>query len=95
MQHIDTDILIDMTEGDINKLDKYISRFEKSDLRLPVLLKKYLSLNAKIIGFNRDPLFNDCLDGLILLDMQDVPERIIKNLSEELDNNLLKERLEK
>lgn len=94
-KNIDTDIMIEAAQEDINKLDKHIGKFESKDVRLPVLLKKYISLNAKIIGFNRDPLFNDCLDGLIVLDIYEVPDKILKTLTEEMNDDLLKERFEK
>jgi len=54
---------------------------------MPVLLKKYIQLGGKIICLNRDPLFNDALDGLLLLDFYDVPEETIHYLSKELDND--------
>lgn len=94
-KNIDTDIMIEAAQEDINKLDKYIGQFESKDIRLPVLLKKYVSLNANIIGFNKDPLFNDCLDGLIVLDIYEVPDKIIRTLSEEMSDDILKERFEK
>ena len=47
---------------------------------MPVLLKKYLLLNARIIGFNRDPRFNDALDGLMVLDLTKLPERTVEDL---------------
>jgi len=56
-----------------------------------VLLKKYIKLNAKIVGFNVDPMFNNCLDGLILLDVYDVPKTVIESLSKEVnDGSILK-----
>lgn len=94
-KNIDTDIVIESVQKDINKLDKYIGQFENEEIRLPVLLKKYISLNAKIIGFNRDPLFNDCLDGLIILDVYDVPDKTLTGLSDEINENLFKDRFEK
>lgn len=94
-KNIDTDIMVEAAQEDINKLDKCIGQFETKDVRLPVLLKKYISLNAKIIGFNKDPMFNDCLDGLIVLDIYDVPDKILKNLTEEMNADLFKERFEK
>ncbi|MCJ2166319.1 lysophospholipid acyltransferase family protein [Pseudodesulfovibrio sp. S3-i] len=36
---------------------------------IPVLLKQYLKLGGKIIGFNMDPEFGNCMDGLILVDL--------------------------
>ena len=49
-------------------------------MKLPVLLRKYLSLNAKIISFNIDPKFSDCLDGFMVLDIQTIPKEILKKL---------------
>ncbi len=94
-KNVDIDIMIETARQDINKLDKYIGKFETKEVRLPVLLKKYISVNAKIIGFNRDLLFNDCLDGFIVLDIHKVPDKLIKTLSEEIQEEELKERLEK
>ncbi|MFO7869459.1 MAG: GNAT family N-acyltransferase [Bacteroidales bacterium] len=67
--------------GDISNLDKQIKLIENNKLVMPVLLKKYLALNAQIINFNVDPLFNNCLDGLLLLDMQLIPKDTISNFS--------------
>lgn len=36
---------------------------------LPVLLRQYLKLGGKILAFNEDPDFGDCMDGLILVDL--------------------------
>ncbi len=47
---------------------------------IPVLLKRYLSLGARIIGFNSDPKFNDALDGLMLLDLTQLPEKTVEDL---------------
>jgi hypothetical protein len=43
-------------------------------LKVPVLVKKYLKLNAKIIAFNVDPKFNDALDGFLLVKVADIPD---------------------
>ncbi len=47
---------------------------EPRHARLPILLKKYIKQNARIIGFNIDPKFMNALDGLIVLDIQELPE---------------------
>ncbi|MBI9059656.1 MAG: lysophospholipid acyltransferase family protein [Labilibaculum sp.] len=91
IKDLDVDILLEMAKNDINKLDKIIGDFEITNDKLPVLLKKYISLNAKIIGFNIDPNFNDCLDGLIVIDLFDVPVKVIESLSKEIkDDTILK-----
>ena len=72
--------------SDINKLDQIIGDVDEMNTGLPVLLKKYIKLNARIISFNVDPKFNNCLDGLILLDVYDVPKNVVESLSKEVND---------
>jgi hypothetical protein len=44
---------------------------------VPVLLRHYLKLNAKLLGFNVDPAFGNVLDGLMLVDLADVIREIL------------------
>jgi putative hemolysin len=77
---------------DINSLellDKLIIDLENKQRGLPVLVKRYLQLNAKILAFNIDVDFNDCLDGLILLDLKNVPEKTLLMLSKDMKINVL------
>ncbi|MDR2413805.1 MAG: lysophospholipid acyltransferase family protein [Odoribacteraceae bacterium] len=80
-------VMLDVAREDIAILDKMIGDIEPTSDKLPVLLKKYISLNAKIIGFNIDPKFNMCLDGLLILDIFDVPMRTIESLSKEINDD--------
>jgi putative hemolysin len=82
-------VVMETMDNDINSLDKLIGDVDELNSGLPVLLKKYIKLNAKIIGFNVDPKFNNCLDGLIVLDLCDVPENTIESLSKEADDSSL------
>jgi putative hemolysin len=88
----DTDIVLEKARNDINILDRFISDIEPENYRMPVLLKKYLKQNAKLIGFNIDPKFNNALDGLIILDLFEVPFNMIENLSKEVNDNSILER---
>ncbi len=88
---VDRDIIVDNSERDINRLEKNLRDIEPG-YRLPVLLKKYIELNANIIGFNIDPKFNNCLDGLIILDLFEVPPDFIKALSKEFNDTSVLER---
>jgi putative hemolysin len=88
----DLKVLMETMEHDINKLDKIIGDVDALNSGLPVLLKKYIKLNARIAGFNVDPKFNNCLDGLIILDIYDVPRNIIESLSKEVNDGSLLER---
>lgn len=80
---IDKDLLKEAGES-FKDLDALISDIESSNMKFPVLLRKYLSLNAKIISFNIDPKFSDCLDGFMVLDIQMIPKEILKKL----ENNI-------
>lgn len=79
-------VIMQSMDDDINSLDKLIGDVDEMNSGLPVLLKKYIKLNAKIIGFNVDPKFNNCLDGLIVLDLCDVPPNTIETLSKEAND---------
>lgn len=89
--NIDEDILLESAEN-LNKFDKLLSDIETSGFKMPVLLKKYLKLNGKIIGFNLDPKFNNALDGLLILDLFDVPMETIAALSKEIKDDAIMER---
>lgn len=80
---IDKDLLTEAGET-LKDLDSIISDIETSNMRIPVLLRQYLALNAKIISFNIDPKFSDSLDGFLILDIETIPQEIIKKL----ENNI-------
>ncbi len=89
-RHVDQKLFLDIAQ-DIGKLDKFIFEIE-NDYGIPVLLKKYIKLNAKIIGFNVDPDFNNCLDGLVIVDIFGVPYETLKALSKEIQDDSILER---
>lgn len=87
----DTEVIFEKS-NDLNKLDKFIQDIESDEFRMPVLLKKYIKLNGKIIGFNVDPKFNNALDGLLILDLFQVPIDTITSLSKEINDKSILER---
>jgi putative hemolysin len=88
---IDTEIIIDNANNDIRKVEKVISDVDPG-FRIPVLLKKYLEVNGRIIGFNVDPNFNGCLDGLIMCDIYKFPLEYVKALSKEMQDDTILDR---
>ena len=44
---------------------------------MPVLLRQYLRLNARFLGFNTDPAFGDVLDALMLVDLTQVSRAVL------------------
>jgi putative hemolysin len=88
---VDTEIILGES-SDLNKLDKFIKDVDPSNYNMPVLLKKYLKQNGKIICFNTDPKFNNALDGLIINDLFDIPMDTITSLSKEINDETILER---
>ncbi len=71
-------------EENFKKLDNLISEIETHHIKVPVLLRQYIALNAKIIGFNIDPKFADCLDGFLVLDLEKVPKDVLDKIGRNL-----------
>ena len=83
LKDADKDFIFDASEADLNKFDKIIDEVEPGSLRLPVLIKKYIKQNAKVVAFNVDPLFNNAIDGLMYIRIADLPESTVKPVMEE------------
>ena len=69
---------VDPTTSDLQDLDRLIARLEGDGKGIPVLLRQYLRLNAKLLGFNVDPAFNDALDALMMVDLAAVDPSILR-----------------
>jgi hypothetical protein len=69
----DREALILTSRGEIRKFDKLLSEIEPMGKTMPILYKKYLAQNAKILAFNRDRKFNDAIDAFMILDIQNLP----------------------
>ncbi len=88
LKDADKDFVFDAAEADLNKFDKFIDEVEPGALRLPVLLKKYIKQNAKLVAFNVDPLFNNAVDGLMYIKIADLPESTVRPVMEEFQAEL-------
>jgi len=88
LKDADKDFVFDATEADLNKFDKIIDEIEPGSLRMPVLLKKYIKQNAKLVAFNVDPLFNNAVDGLMYIKIADLPESTVRPVMEEFQAEL-------
>jgi putative hemolysin len=88
LKDADKDFIFDETEADLIKFDKIIDELEPGNLRLPVLIKKYIKQNARLVAFNVDPLFNNAIDGLMYIRIADLPEDTVKPVMEEFQAEL-------
>ena len=89
------DFVFNEAEADLNKFDKFIEEVEPGNLRLPVLIKKYIKQNARVVAFNVDPLFNNAVDGLMYIRISDIPQSTVKPVMEEFQAELERKLAEK
>jgi putative hemolysin len=54
-----------------------VRQIEPDGKDIPVLLRQYLKLNAKLLGFTVDATFGNVLDGLVLVDLDHVEPAIL------------------
>lgn len=88
LKDADKDFVFDESRSDLNKFDKLIDELEPDNIRMPVLLKKYIKQNARVVAFNVDPLFNNAVDGLMYIRIADLPESTVQPVMEEFQKHL-------
>jgi putative hemolysin len=66
------------TGFDVEDLSAVVSDIEPTRAGVPVLLRQYLKLGGKLLGFNVDPKFSNALDGLILVDLTKTEPRLLE-----------------
>ena len=62
----------------IEDLSDMVSDMEPNRAGVPVLLRQYLRLGGKLVGFNVDPEFSNALDGLILVDLTKTEPQLLE-----------------
>lgn len=90
IKDVDKEFIFDKSASDLNRFDKLIEEVEPGSLRLPILLKKYIKQNARVVAFNVDPLFNNAIDCLMYIRIADLPEGTVKPVMEEFETELEK-----
>jgi putative hemolysin len=68
----------DLHSMNLDDLSMLISDIEGGRRCVPVLLKQYLKLGGRILGFNIDPKFSNVLDGLIAVDLTKTDRKILQ-----------------
>jgi putative hemolysin len=61
----------------VDELSRRIAQVEHDRKGIPVLLRQYLQLGGRLLGFNLDRDFADTLDGLIMVDLRHVEEAVL------------------
>ena len=69
---------------DLDALSALLAGLEPDGKGTPVLLRQYLKLGGRVLGFNIDPDFGNALDCLVLVDLRKTEPRVLqKYMSEE------------
>jgi putative hemolysin len=62
---------------DVDDLSAVVSDVDPDQSGIPVLLRHYLRLGGRLVGFNVDPQFADVLDGLIVVDLTKTDPKLL------------------
>ena len=66
------------TLADIESLSTVVADLEPDGKGAPVLLRQYLKLGGRMLGFNVDPDFGNALDCLVLIDLRKTNPRVLR-----------------
>lgn len=76
----DVEALLEKNMDSIEEFNKFLFHLSNGKIRIPSLMRKYLKINAKVLGFNVDAAFNDSFDALFFARIAVFPENEIKPL---------------
>jgi len=62
----------------IEEISALVSEIEKDRKGVPILLKHYLKMNGRLLSFNVDQAFGECLDGLIIVDLTQSDRKLLR-----------------
>ncbi len=62
----------------MDELSRLVADLERDGKGVPVLVREYLRLGGKMLGFNVDPNFSNVVDGLVLVDLTKTPKRVLE-----------------
>jgi putative hemolysin len=72
------DVPLATVPNTVEEADTLVSKLEADGRGMPVLLRQYLKLDARLLAFNVDSTFGDALDALMTVDLARVDPRILR-----------------
>ena len=61
----------------LDDISEWVSMFESDGKGVPVLVRHYMKLGGKFLGFNVDTKFSNVLDGLLLVDLRQAKPELL------------------
>jgi hypothetical protein len=58
---------------DVEELSDPIADVKPDGKGVPILIRQYMEVGGRVLGFNLDPRFSNALDALILVDLRFTP----------------------
>ena len=74
----DERVIVDSLVKDVDDISSLVAEIEADNKGMPVLLRHYLRLGARLLSFNVDPAFGNCIDGLIVVDLRSSDDKLLK-----------------
>ena len=71
-------VIVDSLVKDVDDILNLVAEIEADNKGMPVLLRHYLRLGARLLSFNVDPAFGNCIDGLIVVDLRSSDDKLLK-----------------
>jgi putative hemolysin len=69
---------VDISIADLEVVGNLLATLEDDNVGIPVLLRQYLKLNGRILGFNVDHEFGNSIDCLLWVDLTKTDEILLK-----------------
>ncbi len=63
--------------GSIDGISELVSILENDGKGAPVLMRHYLNIGGRMLGFNVDRKFGDCIDAMVVVDLRQADRRIL------------------
>jgi putative hemolysin len=70
--------LVERVPEDLDELSALIADMESDGKGVPILVKQYMKLGGRLLGFNVDRAFANVLDALILVDLRGAPRPLLE-----------------
>jgi putative hemolysin len=68
--------------ADLQDVSTFISEVESDGKGVPILLRQYLKLGGRLLGFNVDPDFSNVLDVMVVVDLLQTERKVLSRYME-------------
>jgi len=70
---------VEFATAGLTQVDRLVDEIERGRRAIPVLLRQYLRLNARLLAFNVDPDFGEVVVALMVVDITQIDDRTLRH----------------